>query len=220
MDETKKVVFIHSVPATVISMKKKIAEIFPDVQLINILDDGFLPEIERNKGRITAGIVSRIFEYVRIAQDYGAKAVICLCTTIAPVMQIASQGITIPALQIDYPMMEQAVQAGSRIAIICTAKYTMNSSLQTAGKAAEKYNRQVDITPVFVENAFEAAQIEGDMEKHDKLIIDKAESIAGDYDVFVLAQVSMGHLVEKMAHIGKPVFSSIPSGLTQLQMYL
>jgi len=216
----KKIVLIHSVPMTVLRMRSEFPAIFPEVQLINILDDGILPEVDANNGKVTPGIVSRVSEYVKIAQDYNAKAVMCLCTTVAPVMKTAALAVSIPVLQIDYPMMEQAVKAGKRIAVICTAQTTLQSSAETARNAADALGCQADIKSILVENAFVAAQIEGNMEKHDKLVIEKVQSIAKEFDVFVLAQVSMIHLAEKLAFLNKPVFTSIPSGMNQLKPYL
>ena len=49
----KKVVFVSTVAGIIPGMKEAFARQFPDVQLINLLDDGIIPEITENGGKLT-----------------------------------------------------------------------------------------------------------------------------------------------------------------------
>jgi glutamate racemase len=215
----KKIVFLHTVPGTVLSMKRDFPALFPNAQLINILDDGILDEVAAHGGEVTPDITARLVEYCQLAQNYyGASAVACMCTTIAPKMDVAAQAVSIPVLKIDGPMMDQAVQLGRKIAILCTAPFTLNSSASTCRSAAQKAGRQVEVTPILVPDAFDA-NLRGETELHDRLVSAKAHEVAGDYDVIVMAQVTMKRVADTLTDLGKPVLASVPAGLEQLRPY-
>jgi Asp/Glu/hydantoin racemase len=215
----KKVVFIHSVPGTVESMKKAFYELYSDAQLVNIMDDGILPEVKENNGMMTDNIVKRVTSYVEAGEMYKAEAILCMCTTLGPVMDSLVKKTTIPLLKIDGPMMEEAVKLGQRIAILCTAQFTLSPSSETARAAMKKANKNVHIEAIHVKDAFDIANIKGDIETHDRLVMDAAVKAAKDFDVIVMAQVSMKRAAD-MLKLDKPVVTSIPSGLVQLGPYL
>ena len=79
---TKKIAFFHTTTATVIPMKEEFQQRYPDVQLISILEDGILPEVIANQGEPTPSIKKRLVEYGAIAQEQGAQAFVCMCTTL------------------------------------------------------------------------------------------------------------------------------------------
>ena len=134
----KKVVFVSTVAGIIPGMKEAFARQFPDVQLINLLDDGIIPEITENRGKITPEIIKRVADYGVTADRYGASAAVCMCTTIAPAVDAAQPAVGIPYLKIDGPMLERAATMGDRIALLVTAELTFGPSTQSARKAAEK----------------------------------------------------------------------------------
>ena len=70
----KKVVFVSTVAGIIPGMKEAFARQFPDVQLINLLDDGIIPEITENGGKLTPDIIKRVADYGVTAERYGASA--------------------------------------------------------------------------------------------------------------------------------------------------
>ena len=87
-------------------------------------------------------------------------------------------------------------------------------------RASREEGREVTLLDGLAEGAFQAGQ-SGDSDTHDRLIAEAAEHIAGDVDLFVLAQGSMARMEERLASItGKPVLSSPVSGVQGLRRYL
>lgn len=217
----KKVVFVSTVAGIIPGMKEAFAWQFPDVQLINLLDDGIIPEITENGGKLTPDIIKRVADYGVTAERYGASAAVCMCTTIAPAVDAAQPAVGIPYLKIDGPMLERAATMGDRIALLVTAELTFGPSTQSARKAAEKMGRgQVQIDTILVEGAWAALNLEGDKAAHDRLIVEKAREVAGSYDVIVLEQASMVDAASALEDLGVPVLTSVEMGIAQLAQYL
>ena len=198
----KKVVFVSTVAGIIPGMKEAFARQFPDVQLINLLDDGIIPEITENGGKLTPDIIKRVADYGVTAERYGASAAVCMCTTIAPAV-------------------DAAATMGDRIALLVTAELTFGPSTQSARKAAEKMGRgQVQIDTILVEGAWAALNLEGDKAAHDRLIVEKAREVAGSYDVIVLEQASMVDAASALEDLRVPVLTSVEMGIAQLAQYL
>lgn len=214
-----RIVFIHSVPGTIVSMKRAFLSKFPDAEVFNIMDDGLLPEVGEHDGEVTPTIVTRLGAYAHFAEAYGAKAVMCMCTTVTPAADLAAPSVSIPFLKIDAPMMDKAVTLGSHIALICTAKFTVKPSMRSLKIAAEKAGKTVVIDAVYVDKAFDILQT-GDKATHDRLIVEKIREAAKNHDVIVLAQVSMVDLPAQVAEITVPILTSVEPGMEQLRPYV
>lgn len=215
----KKAAFIHSTPVTVEDLKKVFSDKFPDVQLINIIDDSLLPEATLNGG-ITPDILRRMTIYALEAQNMGASVILNVCTTIGPGVDTVRKILKIPYVRIDEPMMKKAVELGERIAVIATAKTTVEPSSLFLENTAKMSGKNVIVKRVYVEKAFDALLIERDIEKHNRLVIEKVTEAAKDSDVIVLSQGSMMHLIPMLKHIKMPILTSVDLGIEQLRKYL
>lgn len=215
----KRIVFIHSVPGTILSMKRAFLSRYPEAEVFNIMDDGLLPEVGEHDGAVTPAIVTRLAAYAHFAQDYGASAVMCMCTTVTPAADLAAPSVSIPFLKIDAPMMDEAVRAGRRIALVCTAQYTVKPSMRALHLAADKAGKTIEADPVFVDHAFDILQT-GDKETHDRLVVEQIRKAAATHDAIVLAQVSMVDLPQQVADLKVPILTSVESGMEQLRPYV
>lgn len=217
----KKIVFVSTVAGIIPGMKEAFYRQFPDAELINILDDGIIPEITANGGRLPHDVIKRVADYGEIAEHYGAVAAICMCTTIAPAVDAAQPAVGIPYLKIDAPMLEKAVTLGRNIALLVTAELTFGPSTYSAKVAAQKMGREdVKINTILVEDAWNALNLRGDKEAHDRLIIEKAREAAKTHDVIVLEQASMVDAAAGLTGLGVPVLTSVELGIAQLKQYL
>ena len=73
---------------------------------------------------------------------------------------------------------------------------------------------------ILVPGAFEALNLEGDKAKHDQMIAEAARKAAEDHDVIALAQVSMVDAAALLSDLKAPVFTSLESGINQIEKYL
>ncbi len=217
----KSVAFIHTTMNTPRPLKEAFAAKYPDVTLYSYMDDSLLAEVTANGGKYTPGVVRRLVQYANNAQQLGASVVVCMCTTITGAVADAQAAVDIPFITIDGPMLDAAVRAGKNIALLVTAKTTLEASAASARRAAEKAGcPDVRVDMLLVPGAFEALNAEGDKTKHDRLIADAAREAAKTHDVVALAQVSMVDAAAGLDDLGVPVFTSLDSGIGQIAGYL
>jgi Asp/Glu/hydantoin racemase len=217
--EKQKVVIIHTSFVSVEALNELFREILPDVEVRNIVDDSLLPEAMANNG-ITPGIVSRISSYARQAESLGAHIILNQCSSVGEAADQAATTISIPYIKIDQAMAEKAVQLGSRIAVVATVASTLAPSCRLVEKAAMQAGKRVEVVPCLVDGALDILMKEKNREKHNRLVKEKIESIAGEVDVIVLAQGSMIILLPELQHISIPVLTSPRSGVERVKEIL
>jgi len=215
----KKVAIIHTFLYSVEDLKKLFAEKLPGVEMINIVDDSLLQEALRNKG-VTPGMIRRMAMYALQAEAMGVDAILNQCSSVGEAADHIQKMISIPYVKIDEPMAKEAVRLGSRIAVIATAISTIGPSSRLVESAAREAGKEVTVKQCFVEGAYEALLIEGDREKHNKMIIDRIKQEEKQNDVIVLAQGSMYHLLPLLKDISIPVLTSFETGVEQLKSVL
>lgn len=215
----KKAAFFHTTLATPAPMKAAFHERYPEAELITILEDGVLPEVIANDGLPTPSIVKRLVEYGAIAQEQGAAVFVCMCTTLGIAVREAQKAVAIPMLTIDGPMLKKAVETGSKIGMLITFPPTECTSKAAALAFAADCEREVTVDVIVVDGARDALNA-GDKQTHDRLIAEKAQAVAADYDVLVFAQVTMLDAAGQCTSLPVPVLTSVQSGIEQLACYL
>lgn len=217
----KKVAFFHTTMNTPLTLKKAFEERYPGVPLITVMDDGIVPEVIANGNNITPGIVRKLISFAQENEKIGAAVAVCMCTTITEAVEAADKAVDIPFLTIDGPMLDAAVCAGERVALLITAKTTIRASGAAVRRACIRQGREfVQTDTILVPGAFEALNVEKNKAKHDELIAQAAREAAKDHDVIVLAQVSMVDAAQTLRDLKAPVFTSLESGLAQIGKYL
>lgn len=90
------------------------AELLPDVQITNILDDSLLPHCMAEQ-RVTPALTRRMCSYVAAAEMAGADVVLSLCSSLGPTIDVARNMVSIPVIKIDDAHTEKAVCDARRI---------------------------------------------------------------------------------------------------------
>jgi len=215
----KKVAIIHTSFVSVNDLKALFTKIIPEVQVINIVDDSLLQEVMSN-GSITPGIVKRICTYAHQAQEQGADLIFNQCSSVSEAIDVAGKMLKIPCLKVDQAMADKAVEIGKKIAVVATVASTMGPSTRLIARAAEKANKQVIITECLVDGAMDILIREGNVEKHNKMVLQEIDKIADLYDVIVLAQGSMTVLLPHLGHIKTPILTSPQLGVERVKEVL
>jgi len=168
-------------------------EIMPKVRRINIIDDSLLADVMAS-GKITQSITRRMCAYVQAAEESGADAILSLCSSLGPTIDIARPLVNIPVIKIDDPMAEEAARSAKRIGVMATVLTTLRPTVDLIRSKASAMNKEIHIEPTLVEGAFQIL-MSGDRERHDRMVAEEAQKLASKVDVIVLAQASMTRLV-------------------------
>ena len=172
-------------------------EVMPDVRRINIVDDSLLPDVMA-VGHITPEVTKRMCTYVQAAEEAGADAVLSLCSSLGPTIDIARPFASIPVIKIDDAMTEEAAQSANRIGVMATVPTTLGPTVDLIRSKARKMNKECQIYPTLVDGAFQVLMA-GDRERHDEMVSEAAHKLASKVDLIVLAQASMTRLVPSLS---------------------
>jgi aspartate/glutamate racemase len=206
----------YTAHALVSPCSQTFAELLPESRLINIVDDAFIADVIRNKG-MNQILAKRLFHYFEAAEATGADYIFSTCSSIGDFIESARHFVKIPIVRIDAAMAEEAVRQASRIAVLATLPTTLGPTVRLVRSHAEKQGKAVTIVEGLASGAFEALQ-SGDMETHNRKIVEKAVEVSGEADLFMLSQGSMSPTEAAVREkTGKPVLTSLRSGIDYLK---
>ncbi|MCU4975458.1 aspartate/glutamate racemase family protein [Halobacteria archaeon AArc-m2/3/4] len=183
------------------------AEYIPEGDYFHLVDESVIDEL-LSVGELTPSITRRICTQLSLAEQAGADVVLDTCSSTSPAVDTARQLVDVPIVKIDDPMAERAVELGDRIAVVATAESTLGPSTELVERKAEATGESASVESTLVDEAFEA-RLDGDTDRHDRLVSERVVGLAEETDVVILAQASMSHLESDLSdRVSVPVLSS------------
>jgi Asp/Glu/hydantoin racemase len=216
----RRLTFIHTAAAALNSLNEFYSKEATDFEITNLLDDGLMRLFSETK---YDEVQSRFVQMVKTAQElYKAELVMLTCSAVPSSMMDHLRKINeIPVLKIDEPMATEAVKSGNRLGVIITFAPTLEPTCKLLSETAAKIDKRIEIISKVLPEAYEALS-KGDKNKHDQAIIKAIKDLNQEKaDSIVLAQVSMAHVVKKIAEdTSVPVFSSLHTSLKTIKELL
>ncbi|WP_329005746.1 aspartate/glutamate racemase family protein [Kribbella sp. NBC_00709] len=207
-----RIAFLHTGAVVIPTFAGLAAELLPDVEVQNLLDDKIVGDLGR--GVAAEQIEQRLADLGGAAVAAGAEAVMFTCSSISQYAGPLSDRLGVPVYRVDEAMADEAVQAGERVSVIATLQTTVQPTAALLRERAELLGRDVQIEETVVPDAFEAA-VAGDRERHDALVAAAIKDRAAASDVVVLAQASMASAAVGL-DVAVPVLTSPKSGVRRL----
>lgn len=202
---SKTLTFIHT-SATLVPVFQELTNKYlkdKDLKIFNIVDDSLIKNtIER--GAVTPDTSRRVVNYVGSAETAGSDFIMVTCSSIGAAVESSIPLTSVPVLRVDQPMADLAVQTGNKIGVIATLPTTLEPTSDLVKRRALIANKQVDITSVLCEGAFDAL-MSGNAESHDTMVAKALVELANTVDVIVLAQASMARVVSQLKEEDKKV---------------
>jgi len=188
-------------------MKQMFAEIMPEVRLINIVDDSLLPDVMAEK-RISDHVTKRMCFYIVAAEATGADAILSLCSSLGPAVDVAKKLVGIPVIKIDDAHTEKAAREAQRIGVMATVGTTLAPTVALVKEKASGLGKEIQVHESLSSAAFEAL-MRGEKEKHDAMVLEAARQLAPRVELILFAQASMTRLAPAVAQAtGLPVLTS------------
>jgi len=188
-------------------IKKELSRVPLEIKSFHMVDESLLFDLLK-VGGLNPHIVRRLCQHVVAAEETGADIIAVTCSSISPAVDVARKLVARPLLKIDEPMAETAVARGRRIGVVATVATTLDPTSNLLRQKASEAGKEISISTALCEEAFQAI-LQGDMEKHDRLVMEKTTALAREVDVLVLAQGSMARLTSSLSQrVSIPVLSS------------
>lgn len=214
----KKIAVVHTSLVCYDELKGLWANIIPEAEIINIIDDSLLSEVSK-VGHITPGIVNRMCKYFENAQSLGADLIFTQCSSVGEAAKLAARTVSVPLVRIDEAMAEKAVLLGKKIGVVATVSSTVEPSCSLVKEKALAAGKDVEVVPYLVDGALDVLMREG-KEKHNDLVMDTVNKCIDECDVVILAQGSMTALLPRLVDLKKPVFTSPELGVRKAREVL
>jgi aspartate/glutamate racemase len=201
----------------------------PGAHLINVGNEALQVNfMEIHERGLPVPPQSNIDAFVRYARDLvelgHVDAILITCSTMNrsfPAVMDAMKPYNIPVIQIDRPIMENAVRHGGKTLVIATHGPTVASTQALLRETAAELKTSIDFSGETVEAAWHRLA-EGNVQEHNELLAQaiRAHQQTEKIDSVVLAQLSMTVFLlsypEPLKEFGVPVFTSGQSGFERV----
>ena len=219
-DGPTQVAFVHTVAGLVPRFRELAAEVLPDAETFDIVDETLLREATA-QGRVSLDVARRLFAHLAAAERHGADAIVVTCSSVGDVVDAARSFAKVPLVRIDQAMAEQAVEHGACIGVLATLHSTLGPTASLIRRSADAAGHSVEVRDAVCEGGFEALR-GGETDRHDELVRDGLRDLLGWADVIVLAQASMARVVETLTADERrtPILSSPRLGMERVRSLL
>ncbi len=207
-----RITLIHALKHSIAPIEAAFAQTWPDVRLMNLLDDSLSADLAR-AGKLNDAMTERFLSLGAYAAATGSDAILFTCSAFGPCIEaVARAHAPMPVLKPNEAMIEQAVMMGRRIGLLSTFPPTLQSM-------PPEFPGSVQIVPKLAEGAL-AALDRGDRVTHDRLIVEASKDLR-DCDAIALAQFSIASTAPMVAAAtGRPVVTTPDSAVAKLKKLL
>jgi hypothetical protein len=210
-----RIALIHAVRVAMDPIAAAFRQDWPEAETVHLLDDGLSRDLERC-GTLEGPMTERIGALAAYASGLGANGILYTCSAFGTAIDKARAASRVPVLKPNEAMLEAALDAGRRIALVATFAPTIPSMTQELEALAQARGVAVTITPLFVPGAMKALD-DGDGAEHDRLIAEAVRPLAG-HDACLLAQFSTARAAAAVtAAIGGKVLTSPATAVAKLR---
>jgi aspartate/glutamate racemase len=207
-----RIALIHALKHSIQPIESSFARLWPQPQLMNLLDDSLSADLARD-GRLTDAMTERFLALGRYVASTGADAILFTCSAFGRCIEaVARAHAPMPVLKPNEAMIEQAARSGGKVGLLSTFPPTLVSM-------PREFPASVGLVPKLAEGAL-AALDRGDRAEHDRLVVEASKDLR-DCDVIALAQYSMAPAASAVEQAsGRPVLTTPDSAVLKLKELL
>jgi Asp/Glu/hydantoin racemase len=210
-----RIALIHAMQLAIEPVGEAFRQLWAPARVTHLLEDSLAPDLAA-AGSITPAIIDRIVELARYSERCGANAVLYTCSAFGTAIDEAKRSVGIPVLKPNEAMLEEALAAGSRVALLTTFEPSIPSLKAEIEQLASDRGVTLQIRTRAIPGAIAALQ-QGRGVEHDTLIAAAAAEI-GKCDALVLGQFSMARAATGIPFApGRKVLTSPHSAVNRLK---
>ena len=213
-----RIALVHAMPVAIDPVANVFRENWPDARVTHVLDDSLPPDLEA-AGSITAAIKERFVTLARYCEGCGSDAILFTCSAFGTAIEAARDAVKIPVLKPNEAMLEEALAAGSNLALITTFEPSIPSLKMEFEELASSRGIALKLKTRTVPAALVALQ-KGLHTEHDSLIAAAAAEM-GHCDALVLGQFSAARAAAGIPKTpGRKIVTSPHSAVNRLKQIL
>lgn len=209
-----RVVMIHAIAESMPPTKLAFQEVFPEAELVNLLDEGLFLDFG---DQLTPQLRRRMSQLICYSAEHGAQAIGLACSVYTPMVEMVRTMVDVPVISSYGPVMAEAVQAGRRIGLIAAVPATLRDAEGFLLQAAREHRVQVEACPRLAEELMVVKRHEGEAAFCGRLT-EEVNKLAPHVDAVLLTQFSMASaLTHLQTTAAVPVLSAPHSSARRLK---
>jgi Asp/Glu/hydantoin racemase len=212
-----RVVMIHAVAESMQPTKIAFQEVFPEAELVNLLDEGLFLDFG---DQLTPSLRRRMTALICYSAEYGAQAIGLACSVYTPMVEAVCEMVDMPIVSSYGPVMLEAVQAGRRVGLIAAVPATLRDAEYFLQQAARECGASTEVYPRLAEDLMDVKRYEGET-AFCRRLAEEVDKLAPHVDAVLLTQFSMA---SALGHLGLtatvPVLSAPHSSARHLKALL
>lgn len=195
----KKVGFIHTTPTTIEMVEGYMKLYLPGTEFIHIYDGNV--KIDNFKSPVGTTPKSNLLRYAIFADELeraGCGVIVSCCSLMPRAVAYAQEVVSVPFIQLDEVILDQAVEQFNRIGVINTTEYVVPYVAEGLKARAARLNKEIEI--IFSNNV---AALElfnaGEYEQYGDIVVKDIQKLddAG-VDGILMGQIPFAMMEEKI----------------------
>lgn len=215
MSARPRILLLHATQVAVDPIKAAFAELWPEPELVNLLDDSLSPDRARNPD-LTEAMIDRFVAFGRYGRSTGADAILVTCSAFGPAIERMAAEMPIPVLKPNEAMFHAAIAQGQNIAMIATFRPAVVTMEAEFDEYLAQSRAAARLTTIVIEPAMTALRA-GDAETHNRLIAERASELT-EFDTVMLAHFSTSRAQSALAaRVDIPVLTAPGAAVARLR---
>lgn len=213
-----RIVLLHATPIAMQPIQAAFADLWPEAEIVNLLDDGLTIDRAR-EDNLSEATIERFVDLGKYGHRIGAAGILVTCSAFGPAIDRLAASVPVPVLKPNEAMFQAAIEQGSRIGMLATFGPSVSTMVDEFDEYAAVAGKQAKLTTVIVENAIDLLR-KGDAETHNRLVADRAPDLA-HCDAIMLAHFSTSRAASAVrAKVGTKVLTAPHAAVDRMRMML
>jgi Asp/Glu/hydantoin racemase len=212
-----RVVMIHAVAESMQPTKLAFQEVFPEAELVNLLDEGLFLDFD---DQLTPSLRRRMTQLICYSAEHGAQAIGLACSVYTPMVEMLCGVVDVPIISSYGPVMAEALRVGHRVGLIAAVPATLRDTKYFLQKAAREIGASTEVYPRLAEDLMDVKRYEGEA-AFCRRLAEEVDKLAPHVDGVLLTQFSMASALTHLRSTASvPVLSAPHSSARRLKALL
>lgn len=207
-----KIGIIHATCSAVDPLNKAAKQFRDDIVPLNFVNENLLFRANSVGGADDEGLRTFTKTFFN-AVEAGVDGIIVACSVYTPFVELMKNFTKIPVIGIDNPMLNSAIELGTKVGIIATTASSGPSAKGQLEKIAAKVGKKVEFE-IGINTEGMTQLKSGNVAKHNEIVKEEGRKLVEKgCDCLVLSQITMACAAEGMKDLGVPVLTSPSEGI-------
>lgn len=216
MSAAPRIVLYHATPVAMEPVHSAMARLWPDAEVVNLLDDGLSIDRAKEGPALSAALTERFVDFGRYAHRIGADGILVTCSAFGPAIERMAAELPVPVLKPNEAMFRAALSAGRRIGMLATFAPAVATMEDEFAEAREAAGSASTLDTIVVADAIDRLR-KGDVQTHNRLVAARAAEFSG-HDAIMLAHFSTSRAAEAVrAVVDIPVLSAPDAAVLRMR---